>query len=59
VTFLRRLCADRSGATAAEYGLIVAFIALGMSLALATVGNAMTNIYLAVNNATSNALTSS
>ena len=41
-----------------EYGLIIAMIALGMSLALVRVGNGMQGIYLAVNNSTTNALTS-
>ncbi|WP_295637468.1 hypothetical protein [Novosphingobium sp.] len=41
-----------------EYGLIIAMIALGMSLALARVGNGMQSLYLTVNNTTTNALTS-
>ena len=41
-----------------EYGLIIAMIALGMSLALAQVGNGMQGIYLSVNNSTTSALTS-
>ena len=56
--FWQRLLRDSSGASAMEYGLIIAMIALGMSLALAKVGNGMQGIYLSVNNSTSNALTS-
>lgn len=55
----RRIISDTSGATAAEYGLIIAFIGLGMSLALARVGNGLYNIYHAVDNSTSTALTNS
>ena len=35
--FLRELAADRKGATAIEYGLIAAFIALAMVAALPTI----------------------
>ena len=35
---LRRLIADRRGATAIEYGLIVALIAIAMSSALSLLG---------------------
>jgi len=52
----QRLLSDSSGASAMEYGLIIAMIALGMSLALATVGNGMQGIYTSVNNSTTNAL---
>ena len=54
----QRLLSDSSGASVVEYGLIIAMIALGMSLALAVVGNGMQNLFLVVNNTTSNALTS-
>ena len=37
-TTLRRLFADRRGATAIEYGLIVALIAIAMSSALSMLG---------------------
>ena len=36
---LRKLGADRRGATAIEYGLIVALIALGMMGGLSVLGN--------------------
>jgi pilus assembly protein Flp/PilA len=35
---LRRLCADRRGATAIEYGLIVALIAIAMMGGLTALG---------------------
>ena len=56
--FWQRLRRDSNGASAMEYGLIIAMIALGMSLALAQVGNGMQGLYLTVNNTTTNALTS-
>ena len=37
-TTLRKLCADRRGATAIEYGLIIALIALGMMAGLSKLG---------------------
>ena len=37
--FLRRLAGDKRGATAIEYGLIIALIVLAMFSALAKVGN--------------------
>ena len=37
--FLARLLADESGATAIEYGLIVALIAVAIIAALISVGN--------------------
>ena len=55
--FWQRLLRDSTGASAMEYGLIIAMIALGMSLALARVGNGMQGLYLTVNNTTTNALT--
>lgn len=55
--FWQKLLRDSTGASAMEYGLIIAMIALGMSLALASVGNGMQGLYLTVNNTTTNALT--
>lgn len=54
----QRLLSDSSGASAMEYGVIIAMIALGMSLALQRVGGGMQNLYVIVNNTTTNALTS-
>ncbi len=56
--FWQRLLSDSSGASAMEYGVILAMVALGMSLALNRVGNGMQGLYLTVNNTTTNALTS-
>ena len=56
--FWQRLLRDSTGASAMEYGVIIAMVSLGMVLALTKVGNSMQGIYLSVNNATSNALTS-
>ncbi len=55
--FWQKLLRNSTGASAMEYGLIIAMIALGMSLALASVGNGMQGLYLTVNNTTTNALT--
>lgn len=52
----QRLLSDSSGASAMEYGVILAMIALGMSLALQSVGNRMQSLYLIVNNTTTTAL---
>jgi pilus assembly protein Flp/PilA len=56
--FWQRLLRDSSGASAMEYGVIIAMVSLGMVLAVTRFGNSMQGIYLSVNNATSNALTS-
>jgi pilus assembly protein Flp/PilA len=37
-TYLRRLCADRRGATAIEYGLIAALIVIAMMAGLQSLG---------------------
>lgn len=56
---LRRLIADRRGATAIEYGLIVALIAITMSSALSLLGGGnggmWTKIAAQVTSATSSA----
>ena len=52
----RRLFADQGGATAIEYGLIVALIALGMMTGLSALGGGAggmwTNVRAEVQNAT-------
>lgn len=37
IKFMKKLSADRSGATAIEYGLIAAFVSLSMVVALPTI----------------------
>lgn len=42
--FLRKFADDETGASAIEYGLIVALIAVGLITGLATIGNGISNI---------------
>ncbi len=48
--FLKRLLGDQSGATAVEYGLIVATIFLGMLLGIAGYVDATTDLYTTITN---------
>lgn len=48
---LKAFVADRSGATAIEYALIAAFIAIAIIVAVGDVGNALVNIFNNVKNA--------
>ena len=43
--FLVRLLRDEIGATAIEYGLIVALIAIAIITALTSTGNALTGVF--------------
>ena len=42
---LRRFAADNSGATAVEYGLLVAFIALAIVVAVNQVGTGISRVF--------------
>lgn len=42
---LRKLIADESGASAVEYGLLVALIALVASIGMGTLGNALNAMF--------------
>lgn len=42
--FIRKFVDDETGASAIEYGLIVALIGVGLITGLATIGNGITNI---------------
>ncbi len=44
-TFMQRFARDESGATAIEYGLIVALIAIGFLVGLRAVGDANTQTW--------------
>jgi pilus assembly protein Flp/PilA len=46
---LKRLGADRSGATAIEYGLIAAFIALALTASLPSIRKNLTGVFGGVN----------
>jgi pilus assembly protein Flp/PilA len=47
--FLKRLGADRSGATAIEYGLIAAFIALALTASLPSIRKNLVGVFGGVN----------
>lgn len=44
MTVLKRLITDETGATAIEYGLIIALIALAAVTALSSTGNALSDV---------------
>ena len=48
--FLNRFAADERGATAIEYGLIVALIAVVIITAVTTLGNKLNNGFKKINN---------
>jgi len=52
--FLRRFAGDDSGATAIEYGLIVALIAVVIITAVATLGGHLNNAFTAINTGLTN-----
>jgi pilus assembly protein Flp/PilA len=54
---LKKLFKDESGATAIEYGLIVALISIVVIIALQTVGTNLTTAYTTVGTELSNANT--
>lgn len=56
ISFLRKLIKDQKGATAVEYGLIIALIFLTMIGALQSVGNESTNVWSDVENASVDAM---
>ena len=47
---MKRLGADRSGATAIEYGLIAAFIALALTASLPSIRKNLTGVFDSVDN---------
>lgn len=49
--FFRKMLKDSKGATAIEYGLIAALIAVAAITAMGTVGNKLTNTFNNVGNA--------
>jgi pilus assembly protein Flp/PilA len=48
MTTVARFVNDESGATAIEYGLIAALIAVGIIAAATTLGNGLSNIFTAI-----------
>jgi len=48
--FVSAFTADENGATAIEYGLIVALIAVVIITAVTTLGNKLNNAFTAINN---------
>jgi pilus assembly protein Flp/PilA len=57
MTTVARFMNDESGATAIEYGLIAALIAVGIIAAATTLGNGLSNIFNAIGNRLSNEAT--
>ena len=50
MVFFRKILKDSKGATAIEYGLIAALIAVAAITAMGTVGNKLTNTFNNVSN---------
>jgi len=48
--FVSRFCKDESGATAIEYGLIAALVAVVLVTALGTMGNKLSGTFTKVTN---------
>ena len=55
--FLKKLRRDEQGATAIEYGLIAALIAIAAIIAMTAVGDALSGIFNLVANTLNNAST--
>lgn len=55
-TFWKRLCRDQKGATAVEYGLILALIFLAMVSAVGTFSNSVINTWDTVRETSSEAI---
>jgi pilus assembly protein Flp/PilA len=55
---IRSFVKDESGATAIEYGLIAALVAVGLIAALTALGGALQNIFNTVSTALNNAAAS-
>lgn len=53
---IRKLLDDRSGATAVEYGLILAMVFLAMVLAVGGVGNATSDLWNTVSDTSADAM---
>ena len=52
--FMRRFCADQNGATAIEYGLIVALISVVVITAVSTLGKHLNNAFTKINTGLAN-----
>jgi pilus assembly protein Flp/PilA len=55
MTLFRTILADKSGATAIEYGLIAALVATGAVLAMGALGNSLSNTFTQVSTKLNNA----
>lgn len=51
----RKVLDDQSAATAIEYGMLIALIAMALVFSMGTVANELGDIYVLVQNKTSNA----
>jgi len=56
LNILARLCEDESGATAVEYGLIVALMVIAMSVGLQGVADETTNMWTDISVSMSDAM---
>jgi pilus assembly protein Flp/PilA len=52
--FVSKFASDESGATAIEYGLIVALIAVVIITAVSTLGNKLNNAFTTINTSLTN-----
>ena len=52
---IKRVCADNSGATAIEYGLIAALVSLAGLAGLTGIGSSLDSIFTDISNHASNA----
>lgn len=57
MTFINKLIRDEDGATAIEYGLIAALIAVGLIAALSGLGGELSDVFLSVDEDLQNAET--
>lgn len=55
ITFVKKLAADESGATAIEYGLIAALVSVAAIAALQAMGGSLVDIFEVVNRELRNA----
>ncbi|MEI6643810.1 MAG: Flp family type IVb pilin [Novosphingobium sp.] len=55
MTLIRKIMADKAGATAIEYGLIAALVATGAIVAMGALGNSLSNTFTQISTKMSNA----
>jgi len=55
MTLIRKIMADKAGATAIEYGLIAALVATGAIVAMGALGNSLSNTFTQISTKMSHA----